>query len=482
MWKLTGNSNLPIYLQIVDLIETKIMNGELLPEEKLPPERQLAELFGVNRSTVVRALDELTARAVIVRKQGSGTIVNAEKWGLFAGQSTNWRHYLTQGGFTPAVPYIRQTGVMERADSEQVIDASTGELPLEMTPKMETPSLSWQSFIAEEQLEDEAGYRPLRETVQRQMQDAYGLNARPEQIFITSGAQQALFLITQCLLKPGDAVAIESPSYFYSLSLFQSAGLRIFALPMDDDGVIISELRDLYHKHRVKMVFVNPTFQNPTGLVMSLKRRKELVKVCAHLQIPIVEDDPFSELAALDSEIPVPLKQLDSDNVLYIGSLSKIMGSTTRIGWLIGPAAVIERLALARQEMDFGLSIFPQVLANSVLNTAGYREHLKQLHQVLEVRRDNLIAALEEILPNELEFIRPKGGFHLWVKLPVEFRSIREFDIFLANDLLVMPGFLFGVKEAVIRVTYARLEQDDSRQVAKIIKQILIEKSAMKLD
>lgn len=277
-------------------------------------------------------------------------------------------------------------------------------------------------------------------------------------------------------------MAIESPSYFYSLSLFQSAGLRIFALPMDDDGVIISELRDLYHKHRVKMVFVNPTFQNPTGLVMSLKRRKELVKVCAHLQIPIVEDDPFSELAALDSEIPVPLKQLDSDNVLYIGSLSKIMGSTTRIGWLIGPVAVIERLALARQEMDFGLSIFPQVLANSVLNTAGYREHLKQLHQVLEVRRDDLIAALEEILPNELEFIRPKGGFHLWVKLPVEFRSIREFDIFLANDLLVMPGFLFGVKGAVIRVTYARLEQDDSRQVAKIIKQILIEKSAMKLD
>lgn len=89
--------DLPIYLQIVDLIETKIINGELLPEEKLPPERQLAEMFGVNRSTVVRALDELTARAVIIRKQGSGTTVNAEKWGLFAGQSTNWRHYLTQG-------------------------------------------------------------------------------------------------------------------------------------------------------------------------------------------------------------------------------------------------------------------------------------------------------------------------------------------------------------------------------------------------
>ncbi|ECB9825325.1 PLP-dependent aminotransferase family protein [Listeria monocytogenes] len=476
MWRLTGNSSLPIYLQIVDLIETKIMNGELLPEEKLPPERQLAEMFGVNRSTVVRALDELTARAVIIRKQGSGTTVNAEKWGLFAGQSTNWRHYLTQGGFTPAVPYIRQAGVMERANSDNVIDAASGELPLEMTPKMETPSLSWQSFIAEEQQEDEAGYKPLRETIQKQMKEAYGLQTRSEQIFITSGAQQALFLITQCLLKPGDAVAIESPSYFYSLSLFQSAGLRIFALPMDEDGVVISELRDLYHKHRVKMVFVNPTFQNPTGLVMSLKRRKELVKICAHLQIPIVEDDPFSELGALDNQIPAPLKRLDTDNVLYIGSLSKIMGSTTRIGWLIGPTAVIERLALARQEMDFGLSIFPQVLANSVLNTAGYKAHLLQLHHVLEQRRDNLIEAFEAILPSEVTFIKPKGGFHLWVKLPVEFRSVRDFDIFLANDLLVMPGFLFGVKEAVIRVTYARLEKKEARRVAEIIKQILVSK------
>ncbi|MBC1712672.1 aminotransferase-like domain-containing protein [Listeria welshimeri] len=477
MWKLNEKSNLPIYLQIVDLIETKIMNGELLPEEKLPPERQLAEIFGVNRSTVVRALDELTARAVIIRKQGSGTTVNAEKWGLFAGQSTNWRHYLTQGGFTPAVPYIRQAGVMERANSDQVIDAATGELPLEMTPKLETPSLSWQSFIAEEQLEDEAGYRPLRETIQKQMKKAYGLQTRPEQVFITSGAQQALFLITQCLLKPGDTVAIESPSYFYSLSLFQSAGLRIFALPMDEDGVIISELRDLYHKHRVKMVFVNPTFQNPTGIVMSLKRRKELVDICAHLKIPIVEDDPFSELAALDEKIPAPLKQLDTDNVLYIGSLSKIMGSTTRIGWLIGPTAVIERLALARQEMDFGLSIFPQVLANSVLNTTGYHSHLTQLYQVLERRRDDLVEAFETILPGELTYIIPKGGFHLWVKLPVKFRSIRDFDIFLAHDLLVMPGFLFGVKETVIRVTYTRLEKQESLKVAKIIKQILIERT-----
>lgn len=475
MWQLNSASKLPIYLQIVDLIETKIMNGELLPEEKLPPERKLASMFGVNRSTIVRALDELTARAVIVRKQGSGTIVNAEKWGLFAGQSTNWRHYLTQGGFTPTVPYMRQIGITEKNHSDKMLDAATGELPLEMTPKLKTPSLSWQSFIAEEQLEDAAGYQPLRETIEKQMKESYGLNVRPEQILITSGAQQALFLITQCLLKPGDAVAIESPSYFYSLSLFQSAGLRIFALPMDSEGIIISELKDLYHKHRVKMVFINPTFQNPTGLVMSLQRRKELVQVCAHLQIPIVEDDPFSELAALDENIPVPLKQLDMENVLYIGSLSKIMGSTTRIGWLIGPAAVIERLALARNEMDFGLSIFPQVLANAVLNTAEYDVHLKQLQQILLERRDNLINALETVLPNELSYLKPAGGFHLWVHLPVAFRSIRDFDIFAKNNLLIMPGFLFGIKETIIRITFARLGEKEANKVAEIIKKIVIE-------
>lgn len=126
--------------------------------------------------------------------------------------------------------------------------------------------------------------------------------------------------------------------------------------------------------------------------------------------------------------------------------------------------------------MDFGLSIFPQVLANSVLNTPGYKLHLQQLHHVLKQRRGDLIEAFEAILPNDVVFIKPKGGFHLWVKLPVEIRSIRDFDIFLANDLLVMPGFLFGVKEAVIRVTYARLEKTEARRIAEIIKQILIEK------
>ncbi|CCQ24795.1 Uncharacterized HTH-type transcriptional regulator YisV [Listeria monocytogenes N53-1] len=161
-----------------------------LPEEKLPPERQLAEMFGVNRSTVVRALDELSFANKVVEQQS-----------------------------------MRKNG-----DSVNQLAPLFNARWLEMTPKMETPSLSWQSFIAEEQQEDEAGYKPLRETIQKQMKEAYGLQTRSEQIFITSGAQQALFLITQCLLKPGDAVAIESPSYFYSLSLFQSAGLRIFAL------------------------------------------------------------------------------------------------------------------------------------------------------------------------------------------------------------------------------------------------------------
>lgn len=473
MWHLESKSDLPLYGQIIQLIERKIENGELLPGEKLPAERKLAQLLGVNRSTIVRALDELAASGKLVRTQGSGTHVNEEKWGVLTTGKTNWRHYVDQGGFHAEDPYIRDVHALALHDSKQAIDLATGELPVELMPQIETPSLSWQSFLAEESQHDILGYSPLRHTIQKQMAAAAGIKTNADQILITSGAQQAIFLITQCLLAPGDAIAIESPSYFYSLSLFQSAGLRIFALPMDEDGVIISDLEKLYRKHRIKMVFVNPTFQNPTGLLMPDKRRAQLIECCAALKIPIVEDDPFGPLLDYSDQAVTPLKKLDPDNVLYIGSLSKVMGSNTRIGWLDGPPAVVNRLAEARQEMDFGLSIFPQILANYVLQTDSFQQHLDFLRIELLKRRDLLIAALERHLPGKLDYLVPKGGFHLYVKLPVATMRKSLFPFFLDKKLLVMPSTTFGEKAPAVRLTFARITEKTAEQAAVILKDIL---------
>ncbi|MBC1398360.1 MocR-like pyridoxine biosynthesis transcription factor PdxR [Listeria fleischmannii] len=465
MWQLNKQQSGPFYSQLITLIEAKIASGELLPGEKLPPERKLAKELDVNRSTVARAFDELKARGILVAVQGSGTHVNEEKWGVAAVQ-TNWRHYVQKGAFNHEIPYIRK--MAEVSTEADVIDLATGELPLELAPSLSMPEMSWQTFLQEENENELLGYMPLRKTIRDELKEEQELVVKTEQILVTSGAQQALFLITQCLLAPFDAIAIEAPSYFYSLSLFQSAGLRIFALPMDEEGVKTEELKQLYHKHRIKMVFVNPTFQNPTGRVMSEARRLEFVKTCSVLHIPIVEDDPFGPLTYKSGQPITPLKKLDEENVLYIGSLSKVLGSTTRIGFLVGPVAVVRRLAAARQEMDFGLSIFPQVLANQVLSRKAYKTHIQNLHVILMERAKTLTDALTTYAP-EILFEKPVGGFHLWVELPLETIQKSDFDALLREKLLVMPGYLFGVKENKLRLSFAQINQDTAVAAAKIL-------------
>lgn len=156
------------------------------------------------------------------------------------------------------------------------------------------------------------------------MKEYLKVEATEQSIMITSGAQQALHLIVQCLLNPGDAVAFESPSHCYSLPLFQSAGIRIFPLPVDEHGINPDDVQELYRKHRIKMIFLNPNFQNPTGTMLHPNRRKKLLSLCADLRIAIVEDDP-SSLLTLEKKQPCPtLKSIDENGtVIYVHSLSK---------------------------------------------------------------------------------------------------------------------------------------------------------------
>lgn len=179
------------------------------------------------------------------------------------------------------------------------------------------------------------------------------------------------------MLKPGDAIAIEDPSYHYNLQLFKSAGIQIYPLPVAQDP---EALQSLYKKHRIKMILLNPDFQNPTGSLMSVKKREAILEISSTLGIPVVEDDP-----AFTEEILLPLKFLDKNgNVLYISSLSKMVASGLRIGWIIGPTSVIERLSDAKQQIDFGHASFIQWIANDFLESENLDFHINHLIKELE--------------------------------------------------------------------------------------------------
>jgi len=396
MWKPDRLSGRTLYQQIADDIEQRISYGEFPPGSLLPSERKLAEQLGVNRSTVILAYAELRSLGIIESRSGSGTRVSKYKWGATPRHTPNWHRYTEGGSFLPNLPFLRRIREALRQNPD-LIDYASGELAGDLAPVEEINHLmSEKHYTSYLGYDNPQGYNPLRESLVSYLKQYRGIQTTDASILITSGSQQSLYLITQCLLSPGDAVAIEDPSYYYSLPMFQSAGLRLFRLPVDDKGVRPEDIRSLYKKHRIKMVFINPNYQNPTGHVLDDERRIELLDVASELGLPIVEDDPFS-LTAYDGTPPMPLKSIDPiGSVLYIGSFSKIAASGLRVGWMVAPHAVVERLADARQQMDFGLSVVPQKVASQFLKSPYFQPHLERLRMHLLYKRDLLIEALHK--------------------------------------------------------------------------------------
>lgn len=480
MWELKREKGVPVYVSIIELILAYIKKGELLPGERLPSERKLAEYFNVNRSTVVHALDELVALGWIVRRQGSGTLVNEGKWGISTTPRTDWRRYLEQNAFAKVNPFVEQIEQMIKDSSDGLLDLYTGELPLDLIPSFAFPPLTWKHFLEEEQ-QDDLGYFPLRQSISRETEKEYDFSLPPESLLITSGAQQALFLILQVLLQSGDSVAIEDPSFLYALPIFQAAGIRLYGVKMDQEGIDLDALEKTILQHRVKMVMVNPSFQNPTGKTMSMKRRKGLVELCQNYQIPILEDDVFAKLNFVASDQIQPLKKLDPENVLYIGSLSKILGSTTKIGWLSAPSSVNQQLAEARKMMDFSLSIFPQLLANLALTDEAFPKKVATLKKEVERRGKAVFKILDKM--NEWEVSMPQGGYYIWARWRHGNLQPKDWALFLEEGLLIAPSFFFSENQDSMRINFSRVDEAMlpifKAKLQKITQKIAIDTSSL---
>lgn len=458
-WKPDRLTGKPLYKQIAEHIEERISYGEFPPGSLLPSERLLAKELQVNRSTIVSAYEFLRATGVVESIQGSGTRVSQGIWGISNKRTPNWRQLVDTGSFLPNLPLLRK--IRKETQGNQLIDLASGELSADLFPNQ-----YFRQIISKEEFDCHLGYGnpqgnlPLRETLAAHVKKWKNIDSTSSSILITSGAQQALHLIVQCLLKPGDAVAIEDPSYCNSLPLFQSAGLRTFMLPVDKHGVNPDDIAALHRKHRLKMVFLNPNFQNPTGTLLELSRRKRIMELSSTFGIPIIEDDPYS-LTSFKGEKVQTLKSMDeSGTVLYISSLTKIAASGLRIGWIIGPQAVIERLADAKQQIDFGHSIFPQWIANHFLSSDYFEVHVRMVTEELKRKRDMIADALHQLLPDQVDFLSPEGGIHLWCKLKQPISESLLLTESVKRGVIFVPGSVFGSQQGYVRFTFGRAEKE----------------------
>jgi DNA-binding transcriptional MocR family regulator len=428
----------------------RINRGELPPGARLPPERTLAATLGVNRSTVALAYAELAASGLVERRQGSGTTVRGDLWGV----APDWPRYLADVAFQPTRPLLQRLRAAQRAPG--VIDLSQSSIGPDLYPRKALQRvLRSLKLPADLDYADPRGEPRLRAAIAAEHERQHGARIDPETVLVTNGGQQAIDLIVRALLRPGDAIAIEQPSYYYSLPLFQSAGIRLLPLPTDEEGIDPAALPPLAQRHGLRLILLNPTYHNPTTTTLSLARRERLLAICRTLNAPLVEENGYGQLV-IDDAPPPALHTLDRDGrVIYIGTLSKVVAPGLRLGWLIGPRPVIDRLADVKQQIDFGMSIVTQRLVTEFLGAAIWREHLANLRATLRRRRDCLARLLHETFGPAMRFRLPEGGLHLWVEWDQPGDDRARLDAAAQAGVVVLPGRLYGAGDGCLRLTFA---------------------------
>ena len=405
-----------------------IRKGAVHPGIRLPSERSLAQALSISRTTVVAAYDALRESGWLDSRTGSGTWVCESSPAVAAARGA------AHAGALAASPLL---GLLAHRDDKDVIDFAMGSpLPLRELP-LDLFTLPPDEYAA---LVHDRLYYPLGLPNARQAVATYfcktGLQTRPEQILITNGAQHAIALCATLYLQRGDSVLVEDPAYFGALDAFRVAGARVTPLPVDAGGVPAGVLRDRIIATAARLVYLTPTFQNPTGAVMSVAARKEVARIASDLAIPVIDDGALAELALSGPAPPWIATYAPSAPILTIGSLSKLAWPGLRAGWVRAPEPIIERLARLKSANDLGSPLLTQAIAVRLLAAIDPIRQLRR-HE-LKLRRDLMAGLLRESLP-DWKFRLPAGGLFLWVKLPAG--DSREFaQVALRHGALILPG------------------------------------------
>jgi len=429
-FRLNKTSPTPLYLQIRDQLRARILSGELAAGTRLPPERALAQDLGVNRTTVVNAYHELAAEGLVEAHVGRGTTVRALAAPRDLGAAAMpWADYLATTARARRDPLLRDLETL--CTREDVISLAAGVPAPDLYPIDEFRA-ALDTVLARDgrvllQHGPVEGHYPLRVAIAARLGQR-GASVRPDNVLLVSGSQQGLDLVARALIEPGDAVIVESPCYLGALYVFRSAGARLISVPVDDAGMHVGHLESLLARGRPKLIYTLPTFQNPTGTVLSVDRRERLLDLARRHQVPILEDDPYGELR-YEGDDPPLLKSLDTGgHVIYLTTFSTILFPGLRLGWLAAPTPVIERLTMLNQLGDLHPNT-PAQWAVTELSASGFLDaHLARLRAEYPRRRDAMLAALEKHCRADLTWNRPRGGFYLWCRLR---DGLRARDLFV---------------------------------------------------
>jgi DNA-binding transcriptional MocR family regulator len=287
------------------------------------------------------------------------------------------------------------------------------------------------------------GQPGLRATLVRLMAEE-GLEADPDDVVVTTGAQQALDLVGKIFIDPGDTIVVEAPAYVGALTAFGAYEPRYLPIDVDDEGMIVDDLEQaLLRGERPTFVYTVPNFGNPAGVTMSYERRHRLVAMCREASIPIVEDNPYGMLRFEGEPLPC-LRTLDPENVIYLGTVSKTFSPGVRVGWAVAEQSVVQRLVLAKEAADLcGSNLNMLVTERWFADEDRWRGALGTLVGTYRVRRDAMLEAIDEHFPDGAMWTRPAGGFYVWVSLPPWLDTKSMLAAAVERRVAYVPGTAF---------------------------------------
>jgi DNA-binding transcriptional MocR family regulator len=439
------SSRVPIYRQIVDRLREMILSGSLPPGFRLPPERRLAETLEVNRSTVLSAYRELKGDGLVTAHVGRGTVVMAPpRVSVDEGRigTLPWRQLIRDEARRARDPLLRD--LLEMAERTDVISLSIGLPAPELVP-METTREILDRLLTEMGPAllmhcPTEGLTGFRETLSRWL-TGRGIMCGPSEVLVLSGSQQGLDLVARVLLEPGDIVVVEEPTYIGALEVFRAAQARLIGVPCGPNGLDTEVMQRVLERHRPKLIYTLPTFQNPSGAVLDLEGRRRLLELAYRYQVPIVEDDPYSDLRYEGEALP-SLRALDDKGyTLYLSTFSKLLYPGLRVGFMVAPRTAMRQLVLAKQSVDLHANTPGQALVDAMIREDHLQTQIERARRAYTERRDAMHRALIDAAVPGVEWSVPAGGFYIWCKLPENTERVRLPTRAVENGVAFLPGW-----------------------------------------
>ena len=415
---LDASSELPLFLQLSSAIAADIRRGRLKPGDALPGSRALAERVGLHRNTIIASYNELAAEGLVVARTGGGTFVAPPPpppAGRVAGSTVATPR---QPGYALAAP-LPWLPPPRHAPGMLMLNKGAPDvrlLPAEALARAYRRALG-RHGRALLTYGDPRGHVRLREELATMLSRTRGLDAARDTVMVTRGSQMALDLVARALLAPGDAVAVEALGHRPAWTALRLSGARLLPVAVDDDGLDVARLAQLAARQPLRAVYVTPHHQFPTTTVMSTARRAALAALAARHRFAIVEDDYDHEFHYQGRPVLPIAAGAGGDNVIYVGTLSKVLAPGLRCGFIVAPPPVVERLASVRVATDLQGDLAMECAIAELFEDGELERHVRRMRRLYAARRDTLAAALRRHVGGALDFRLPDGGMALWARI-----------------------------------------------------------------